>query len=50
MLKVMDENGGEAGSHPGADVEEKQRQEADEFLEKCRLRPHLSITDPSPLL
>ena len=47
VLKVMDEYGGEAGSHPGADVEEKERHEADELLEKCRLSPHLSITAPS---
>ena len=47
VLKVMDEYGGEAGSHPGADVQEKERQEADELLQKCRLSPHLSITAPS---
>ena len=51
MLEVMDEYGGEAGSHPRGDVEEEERQKADELLEQCRLGPHPSLTDvPSQLL
>ena len=50
VLEVVDEYGGEAGSHPGADVQQEDWQEADELLEKCRLRPHPSITGASLLL
>ena len=45
MLEVMDEYGGEAGSHPRGDVEKEERQKADELLEQCRLGPHPSLTD-----
>ena len=44
MLKVMDEYGGEAGSHPRRDVEKEERQKADELLEQSRLGPHPSLT------
>ena len=47
VFEVVDEDGGKAGGHADADVQQEQGQEADELLEQCRLRPHLHLTDRS---
>ena len=49
VFEVVDEDGGKAGGHADADVQQEQGQEAHELLEQCRLRPHLHLTDRSLL-